>query len=279
MLVSTNSTAVAGLAQKRAIAMGLLICVAIVVAAIAFSEPLLELVRRWRVQEEYSHGFIIPVLAAWLLWSRRAALLANLGRPSWTGILLILIAAVLQVVGKLSALVILPQLGFIIVLFGIALCVGGYRFLKVAFIPIVYLVFAIPLPYFIDAALSFRLQLISSQLGVFFIRLLQIPVYLEGNVIDFGVYKLQVVEACSGLRYLYPLLSLGFLAAYLFRGPLLAAGVGVSVGDSDYHRDEQSAHRHRRRVRELLGSARCGRRTPHVRRVDHLCRLRWPATW
>jgi exosortase D (VPLPA-CTERM-specific) len=68
--------------------------------------------------------------------------------------------------------------------------------------------------------LSFRLQLISSELGTFFIRLLQIPVYLEGNVIDLGRYKLQVVEACSGLRYLYPLMSLGFLAAYLFQAPL-----------------------------------------------------------
>jgi exosortase D (VPLPA-CTERM-specific) len=81
------------------------------------------------------------------------------------------------------------------------------------------LLFAIPLPYFIDAMLSFQLQLISSQLGTDFIRLMQIPVYLEGNVIDLGVYKLQVVEACSGLRYLYPLLSLGFLAAYLFQAP------------------------------------------------------------
>jgi exosortase D (VPLPA-CTERM-specific) len=56
-------------------------------------------------------------------------------------------------------------------------------------------------------------------LGTFFIRLLQIPVFLEGNVIDLGAYKLQVVEACSGLRYLYPLMSLGFLAAYLFQAP------------------------------------------------------------
>ena len=79
--------------------------------------------------------------------------------------------------------------------------------------------FAIPLPYFIDSELSFRLQLISSQLGVFFIRLFGVPVYLTGNVIDLGNYKLQVAEACSGLRYLYPLLSLGFLAAYLFQAP------------------------------------------------------------
>ena len=76
------------------------------------------------------------------------------------------------------------------------------------------------MPYFIDAVLSWRLQIISSELGVAFIRLFQIPVFLEGNVIDLGQYKLQVVEACSGLRYLYPLMSLGFLAAYFFQAPL-----------------------------------------------------------
>ena len=88
------------------------------------------------------------------------------------------------------------------------------------FVPIIFLLFAIPLPYFIDAVLSYRLQLISSELGTAFIRLFQIPVFREGNVIDLGVYKLQVVEACSGLRYLYPLMSLGFLAAYFFQAPI-----------------------------------------------------------
>ena len=104
-------------------------------------------------------------------------------------------------------------------LIGIVLSIGGTSLLRVTFIPIAFLVFAIPLPYFIDTELSFRLQLISSELGVFFIRMFGVPVYLTGNVIDFGNYKLQVVEACSGLRYLYPLLSLGFLAAYLFQAP------------------------------------------------------------
>src|SRR6185369_7388713 len=110
--------------------------------------------------------------------------------------------------------------GFLVALLGIVLTVGGPSLLKVTFIPIAFLVFAIPLPYFIDSELSFRLQLISSELGVFFIRLFGVSVYLTGNVIDLGNYKLQVVEACSGLRYLYPLLSLGFLAAYLFQAPL-----------------------------------------------------------
>ncbi len=84
--------------------------------------------------------------------------------------------------------------------------------------------------------LSLRLQLISSELGVFFIGLFDIPVYLDGNVIDLGYYKLAVVEACSGLRYLYPLLCLSFLAAYLFhaaiwqRAIVFLSAIPITIG-------------------------------------------------
>lgn len=196
------------------------VVVAVVIALAAFSGALSEVVKRWIGQEEYSHGFLIPLIAAWLLWTRREALMKSVGRPSWLGLGLILLAGVMLIVGELSAFFMLAQLGFIVALIGIALAFGGYPFLKMVLLPILLLIFAIPLPYFIDSALSWRLQLLSSQLGVGFIRLFQIPVYLEGNVIDLGNYKLQVVEACSGLRYLYPLLSLGFLAAYFFQAPL-----------------------------------------------------------
>jgi exosortase D (VPLPA-CTERM-specific) len=76
----------------------------------------------------------------------------------------------------------------------------------------------IPLPGFIENQLTAKLQLLSSQIGVAVIRLAGLSVYLEGNVIDLGTYKLQVAEACSGMRYLFPLLSFGFLCAVLFRG-------------------------------------------------------------
>jgi exosortase D (VPLPA-CTERM-specific) len=208
------------LVRADAIRTSLLVSVAVLVALIAFSGALWELVTRWSRQEEYSHGFLIPIMAGWMLWARRDALRAAMARPSWTGPALIVLATVMHLVGELSAFFLLSQLGFIIALIGIVLGLGGYSLLRVAFIPITFLVFAIPLPYLIDSQLSWRLQLISSELGVFFIRLFQVPVYLTGNVIDLGHYKLQVVDACSGLRYLYPLLSLGFLAAYLFQAPL-----------------------------------------------------------
>jgi len=220
MLMKADTVPQNRLAPASAITTGLLVAASLAITIFAFSEPLLELVHRWIKQEEYSHGFLIPAIAAWLLWTRRDALIASLGRPSWVGPALIVLAAVMLILGKLSSLFMLSQLGFIVALFGIALGIGGLALFRVIFVPIIFLVFAIPLPYFIDSVLSYRLQLISSELGTAFIRLFQIPVYLEGNVIDLGVYQLQVVEACSGLRYLYPLLSLGFLAAYLFQAPI-----------------------------------------------------------
>jgi len=105
-------------------------------------------------------------------------------------------------------------------LLGLVLCLGGIPLARVMVLPIALLVFAVPLPYFVDSQLSWRLQLLSSEIGVGVLRLVGASVFLEGNVIDLGVYKLQVVEACSGLRYLYPLLSIGFLMAYMFRAPL-----------------------------------------------------------
>lgn len=220
MLMKPDKIGTSKLAEPRTILITLVVAASLLVLFAGFTKSLLELVRRWTVEEEYSHGFLILPIAAWLLWSRRQAIVASLGRPSWIGPALILLAAAMHVVGELSALYILSQGAFILSLFGIALGLGGFPLLKVVFIPIVFLIFAIPMPYFIDAMLTWRLQLISSELGTLFIRLMGIPVYLEGNVIDLGVYKLQVVEACSGLRYLYPLLSLSFLAAYLFQAPL-----------------------------------------------------------
>lgn len=220
MLMQTNSGPRIESARSDAIFRAVIVCLSVVVAVVAFGGALQELARRWHAEEQYSYGYLIPFIVAWLLWSRRDAIAESVGQPSWIGAGLILIAALMNVVGKLSALFFLQQFGFVLALFGIVVGVGGVSLLKVVFVPVFFLVFAIPLPYLIDASLSWRLQILSSQLGVSFIRLFNIPVFLQGNVIDLGTYKLQVVDACSGLRYLYPLLTLSFLAAYMFRAPM-----------------------------------------------------------
>src|SRR5262245_7603286 len=207
-------------ARTSAVFTSMLVALAVFAAIAAFGGGLLSLVGRWSRQEEYSHGFLIPLVVGWMLWSRRDALIASIGEPSWSGPLAIAFASLMLVIGDLSAFFLLLHLAFVLALIGVVLAFGGTSLLRVTFIPIAFLIFAIPMPYFVDAELSWRLQLVSSELGTYFIRLFGIPVYLTGNVIDLGIYKLQVAEACSGLRYLYPLLSLGFLAAYMFQAPL-----------------------------------------------------------
>lgn len=192
------------------------LAVALGLTSFAFWEGINELIARWGKQEEYSHGYMLPLLTLYFIWQKKNIILQSPFKPSWWGLGLIIAALVIFMVGEVSALFILTQYALILVLIGLTLAVMGWPACKPVLIPIFLLVFAIPLPYFLEASLSANLQLLSSKLGVYFIRWCQIPVYLEGNVIDLGDYKLQVVEACSGLRYLFPLMSLGFICAYLF---------------------------------------------------------------
>jgi exosortase D (VPLPA-CTERM-specific) len=205
--------------------MSVLFAVAVLLAFAAYFGGLVELVSRWSKQEEYSHGFFIPLISLWLLWQRRDALRASVGSPSWAGLLLLLISIGMLLMGELTAIFIIAQYGFLFCLLALVLCFGGRSLLRVTALPLLLLVFAIPLPYFVDSQLSWRLQLISSEIGVWVLRAFNISVFLEGNIIDLGIYRLQVVEACSGLRYLYPLLSIGFLMGYMFRGPLWQKGL------------------------------------------------------
>jgi exosortase D (VPLPA-CTERM-specific) len=183
--------------------------------------PALEfMVANWRQVEEYSYGWFIPFISAFLVWQRSETLRRHEFAGSWAGVAVILAALLLGAVGQLSAIRMLSQYGFVLGVVGLALAAVGWRGTLILAVPMAILLFMIPLPQFLLREVSQSLQLVSSQLGVALIRALGISVFLEGNVIDLGGYKLQVVEACSGLRYLFPLLVLGCLAACFFQAAL-----------------------------------------------------------
>lgn len=182
-----------------------------------FYDGLEWMVMTWGRKEEYSHGFMIPVIALFLIWQKKNRLENMNFDGSWTGFAVVLLGLAIFILGELSTLYTIIQYSFVVVLVGFVLSVAGRRGVREIWIPLAFLIFMIPLPPFLYQELSAQLQLISSQLGVAFIRLFAISVYLEGNVIDLGSYKLQVVEACNGLRYLFPLTSLAFIAAYFFK--------------------------------------------------------------
>lgn len=185
-----------------------------------FHESLTEMAKVWMVKEEYSHGFFIPVISIYLIWVRHHELSFVPGfKSSLLGLGILLVSLLLFLVGGLATIQTIQHYAFILAVTGIVAAAFGWKGLKVTSVPLLFLLFMVPFPNFILNNLSSKLQLISSWLGVEFIRACDIMVYLEGNVIDLGGYKLQVVEACSGLRYLFPLASLSFLCAHLFKGP------------------------------------------------------------
>tara|TARA_B110000259_G_scaffold1240_2_gene1515 strand:+ start:1150 stop:2766 length:1617 start_codon:yes stop_codon:yes gene_type:complete len=182
-------------------------------------DGLAEAVLRWQLQEEYSHGYIIPLVSLYILWERRFQIAASYQSFSWWGLPIIALALAVLLVGEISALYMLIHYSFILLLLGLSIAFLGSA-TRHTWVAIALLGFAVPLPYFIEVVLTSKLQLLSSQLGVEIIRLCRIPVFLSGNIIDLGNYQLQVVEACSGLRYLFPLMSIGFIGAYLYQASL-----------------------------------------------------------
>ena len=171
---------------------------------------------------EYSYGPLIPLISTYLLLRElRTSPPAPTGtkanhRP---GIALILFALAFGIFGNLVRIPDVVTYAFILWVAGVTLVGFGWAQGKRHQLPVLHLIFMLPLPQFVFWKVTIALQLISSQLGVWFIEQMGIPVFLEGNVIDLGVYQLQVAEACSGLRYLFPILSFSYLTGILYRGP------------------------------------------------------------
>ena len=191
----------------------------IVVALPIFWLGFQSLGRAW-ITPEYSHGPLIPLISLYLfLRERRIAPPATGPRNTTPGLVLVLAALALGIFGNLVAIPDVVTYALILWVGGVMLTVLGWQTGRRHWAPVLHLVFMLPLPQILYWQLTIQLQLVSSELGVGLIKLAGIPVFLEGNIIDLGVYKLQVAEACSGLRYLFPILSFSYLMALLYRGP------------------------------------------------------------
>ena len=172
----------------------------------------------WWTHPAYSYGYLIPFITLFLIWQKKDQLENMPFDGSWWGIVVVVMGVLLFFAAELSTLLNVIQYAFLVVTMGTVLAAVGGKAFKVIWVPLTILIFMIPLPNFLFFNLTQQLQLVSSQLGVWVIRLFNIPVFLQGNIIDLGVFKLQVARACSGLRYLFPLMTLGYIAAYFFKG-------------------------------------------------------------
>jgi len=184
------------------------------------------LISDWSTDDNDSHGFCIIPLALFFLWERRDRLREIVPRPSIFGVPLLLFGGFVLLAGLYGADRFLPRVSMIFVLAGSIVFVWGWSMLKAVAFPLGFLVLMIPLPALIFNQIAFPLQLLASQAGEATLSAAGIPVLREGNVIVLAHTTLEVAEACSGIRSLVSLMSLGIVFGY-FTDP--RGGVRVAI--------------------------------------------------
>lgn len=173
-----------------------------------------KLVSDWSTDDNYSHGFLVVPVALYLAWERRAALQAAPRRPSALGLVVVVGSVIVLAAGLLGAELFLTRLAMVGVATGGVLFVLGWAHLRLLAFPLAFLLLMIPLPAILFNQIALPLQLLASQVGEAGLRAMSVPVLREGNVMVLARTTLEVAEACSGIRSLVSLLTLGIVYGY-----------------------------------------------------------------
>ncbi len=180
-----------------------------------------ELIKEWYSDPNYSHGFLIPVISAYLIWRKRQELIDIQKSISGSGLILIIVGIILFILGNAGAEYFTVRFSMIVVLFGLVLYYLGTNLIRRVWFEILFLLFMIPVPYVIYFSAAFPMQLMASKVSVFLLNGLGMPVIRQGNIIHLANQSLEVAEACSGLRSLISLLALGAIYSYLSQRQLI----------------------------------------------------------
>ena len=196
--------------------LGLIASIVLSVAAFGFlyRRVIAKLVYDWMNDGNYSHGFLIVPIAAYLVWERRTRLTAEPIKPSAFGLVILGGSLATLGAGILGAELFLSRVSMIGVVAGVVLFTMGWRALRRLAFPIAFLLLMIPIPAIIFNQIAFPLQLLASQAAEFTLSGLGIPVLREGNVIVLANTSLEVAEACSGIRSLISLVTLAIVYGY-----------------------------------------------------------------
>ena len=181
-----------------------------------YAPVLVHLVRQWWTDPDYSHGFLVPLLSAYLIWQRRDKLAEVARKPSNWGLLVVLGSLGLLFLGSLGAELFLTRISIIGTICGLIAYFSGWKLLRAMAFPLAFLLFAVPIPVIIYNEIVFPLQFLASRFATSCLETLNLfPIMREGNVLIMPGMRLEVVEACSGIRSLMSLLALAAGYGYL----------------------------------------------------------------
>jgi exosortase len=205
------------------------------VLAWSYWPSLADAATRWSEDPQYSHGFLVPLFSAYLLWRNRRALWAASEQPRWWGVGLFLIGAAVRLAGYALYLPWLEIASLLICLLGWAAVAGGRKALRAALPAILFLAFIVPLPYRVQTAMGGSLQRMATVISTYLLQTLGVPAVSEGNVIVLSDVRLGIVEACSGLSMLVTFFALATGFVMVVRGPwwekivLVASAAPIAV--------------------------------------------------
>jgi exosortase len=202
---------------------------------LSYAPVLWRLVGQWDSDPDMGHGFFVPLVVGFIVWQKRAELLALQPAPNWWGLAVVLYAGLQLWIATLGAELFLARTAFVISVIGIVLLLGGTAWVRALAFPLFLLFFMIPIPTVVYNSITFPLQLLASRVSTEALDLMQIPVLREGNVLELAEQKLSVVEACSGIRSLLSLTFLSLVYGYFFetkvwmRVVLFAATIPIAI--------------------------------------------------
>jgi exosortase len=189
----------------------------ITIAVGIFAPVLYHMFRHWQIVGEYSHGFLIAPLAVYFAWEQRAEVRRTPIEPSWWGIGLLLLGVAALTVGRLGVELMAMRTAFFLTLHGLVLLLLGPHIYRVLAFPLFFSFLMIPLPQSLQNTITFPMQLLATDLAMYPLYWMHIPALREGNIIHLSQSTLLVAEACSGLRSVMALGTLGVVFAYFFR--------------------------------------------------------------
>ena len=193
--------------------------------AFLYRDVIAKLVRDWSTDDNYSHGFLIIPIALYFVWERRARLAAALSRPSYFGLVVVLGSLGLLLAGVLGSELFVTRISMLGAVAGLVLFICGWDYLRILAFPILFCLLMIPLPAIIFNQIAFPLQILASKFAEVALTILQVPVLREGNVIVLPNTSLEVAEACSGIRSLVSLMTLGIVYGYFVDSRIWARAV------------------------------------------------------